>query len=82
MSNTIPDLRKNHQQSANLPDGNGKVYLKGLKVQCWYEHDVLGRPFDNSSVGSRGPRGNGRETWTFPDQQQAKACFQRNVNGD
>lgn len=75
MSHSIPDLRDNHDESSPLPDGNGKVYRKGLTVQCWYDHDTLGRPFDNSPQAAATLCGSGRETWTFPDEEQAKRCY-------
>lgn len=65
----FPDLRNDHEESATFD--NGTVYRKGLTVQVWWLRDTAGRPFDNT----KDDLSNGRETWTFPDLEQAQRGF-------
>lgn len=67
----IPDLRHDHERSAAVADG--KVYLRGQKLQVWWERDAAGRTFNNGNGGDLAI--NGRETWTFPAHIDANARF-------
>ena len=74
----IPDLRYDYDEKGDVSSQDdlavGTYYRKGRILQVWWESDVLGRRFD--------PPKKGRETWFFPDLEQAKESFQENVFGD
>ena len=56
------DLRKNHDEKANV-DG-GVLYIKDKVVQVWWTKDGSGKKINKS------------ETWTAPDKEQAKENFE------
>ena len=62
------DLRKSYQEVIELKPSTdkstGNIYRKDNVIQAWWRTDVLGRVLKN-----------GRETWTFPCEEDAKEAF-------
>lgn len=62
------DLRKNYDEvvkvNSKTDKSKGTLYRKGNVVQMWWDTDVLGRK-----------QKQGNETWTNPDEKQAKRNF-------
>jgi hypothetical protein len=71
----IPDLRQQYDETVRIKDGT--LYRKGNVVQVWWERDAIGRPFDNGPTAdlSKAFGGHGRETWTLPDEAQARRTY-------
>jgi len=64
------DLRQEKcDEVAKIADGT--LYRKGKTVQVWWVRDGRGEPFEQPVA----------ETWTYPDDSQAAAAFQRNLDG-
>lgn len=68
--NEAEDLRKDYDEKAVIKaksdKSTGTLYRKGNIVQMWWKSDSLGRS------------ANRPETWTMPDEKQAKESFKNN----
>jgi len=68
--NEAEDLRKDYDEKvvikAKSDKSTGTLYRKGNIVQMWWKTDSLGR------------KSNKPETFTMPDEKQAKKSFKNN----